>query len=285
MSGPIQTQALRDDTALQRLRLTIHGAVQGVGFRPLTYRLAQALGLKGWVRNAAQGVLIEAEGSQENLQQFLVRLPRELPPHSHIHSLETAWLAPVGYTTFVIRDSEARGQKTALVLPDIATCGRCLREICEPNDRRHRYPFINCTDCGPRFSIIQALAYDRANTTMNHFVMCERCRTEYDPPLDRCFHGQPNACPVYGPHLELWDTQGRVLAQYDDALWATVDAMRRGMIVAVKGLGGFHLIAEARQQEAIMRLRRGKQRPEKPFALMYPTLASVQATCEVSPAA
>jgi hydrogenase maturation protein HypF len=283
MSGLIQPQALKNDTGLQRLRLTIHGAVQGVGFRPFTYRLAQTLGLTGWVSNGPQGVIIEAEGSQANLQQFLVRLPRELPPHSHIHSLETTWLAPIGYTTFAIRDSEALGQKTALVLPDIATCGHCLREIFDPNDRRHRYPFTNCTDCGPRFSIIKALPYDRANTTMTHFVMCERCRGEYETPLDRRFHAQPNACPVCGPHLELWDAQGRMLAQHDDALWATVDAIRRGMIVAVKGLGGFHLLVDARQQEAIMRLRRGKHRPEKPFALMYPTLASVQVTCEVSP--
>jgi hydrogenase maturation protein HypF len=283
MSGLTQPQALKDDTGRQRLCLTIRGAVQGVGFRPFTYRLAQALGLKGWVSNAAQGVLIEVEGNQANIQQFLVRLPRELPPHSHIHSLETARLAPVGYTTFAIRDSEALGQKTALILPDIATCGHCLRDIFEPKDRRHRYPFTNCTDCGPRFSIIQALPYDRANTTMNHFVMCERCRGEYEDPLDRRFHAQPNACPVCGPHLEFWDAQGRVLAQHDDALWATVDAIRRGMIVAVKGLGGFHLLVDARQQESIMRLRRGKHRPEKPFALMYPTLASVQAACEVSP--
>ena len=282
MSGPIPSQVLGNDATRQRLRLIIHGAVQGVGFRPFTYRLAQALGLKGWVSNAAQGVIIEAEGSQSILQQFLVRLPRELPPHAHIQSCQTTWLAPVGYTAFAIRGSEVGGPKTAIVLPDIATCGHCLGEIFNLNDRRYRYPFTNCTDCGPRFSIIQALPYDRANTTMQHFRMCEPCRAEYEHPLDRRFHAQPNACPDCGPHLELWDTHGKVLAQHDDALCATVEAIRRGVVVAVKGLGGFHLIVDARQQEAIMRLRRSKHRPDKPLALMYPTLGMVQASCDVS---
>ncbi len=282
MLGAVPPQALGDEATLQRLRLTIRGTVQGVGFRPFTYRLAQALGLKGWVSNGVQGVIIEAEGSQVTLQQFLVRLPRELPPQSQIQHCDTKWLAPVGYTTFAIRDSETEGHKTAMVLPDIATCDRCRREIFDPRDRRYRYPFTNCTDCGPRFSIIQALPYDRVHTTMQPFVMCEHCRAEYDEPLDRRFHAQPNACPACGPHLELWDPHGTVLATHDEAFWATVEAIRRGVVVAVKGLGGVHLIVDAHQQDAILRLRQSKHRPDKPFALMYPTLASVQAACVVS---
>lgn len=267
---------------LVRLRLVIHGAVQGVGFRPFVYRLATELQLTGWVLNSAQGVFIEVEGAQEQLEDFLRRLERDKPPRAFIQSLESSWLDPVGYTEFEIRHSDESGQKTAFILPDIATCPDCLSEIFDPNDRRYRYPFTNCTNCGPRFSIIEALPYDRPNTTMKHFTMCSDCQAEYENPLDRRFHAQPNACPRCGPHLELWDRRGTALAQHDDALCQAAEAIRAGQIVAVKGLGGFHLITDARNEEAVQELRRRKHREEKPFALMYPNLETVKEHCEVS---
>ena len=189
------------ETPEVRLKITIRGAVQGVGFRPFVFRLAEELKLAGWVNNSPQGVFIEAEGSRSTLEKFLFRLEAENPPHSSIQSLESSWLDPVGYAQFAIRQSETNGDKSALVLPDIATCPDCLREIFDPQNRRFRYPFTNCTHCGPRFSIIESLPYDRANTTMKQFAMCSACQAEYDDPHDRRFHAQPNACPVCGPRL------------------------------------------------------------------------------------
>ncbi len=190
-----------------RLKITVRGAVQGVGFRPFIYRLATGAGLAGWVNNSPQGVFIEVEGPRAALEAFLLRLEAERPPRSSIQSLEASWLDPVGYAGFEIRESEAGGARTALVLPDIATCPDCLAEIFDPRNRRYGYPFTNCTNCGPRFSIIESLPYDRANTSMRRFVMCPQCQAEYDDPLDRRFHAQPNACPACGPQLELWDGQ------------------------------------------------------------------------------
>ncbi|MCS7197246.1 MAG: carbamoyltransferase HypF [Candidatus Bipolaricaulota bacterium] len=265
-----------------RLKIIIHGAVQGVGFRPFVYRLATELNLTGWVLNSTQGVFIEVEGAKEQLEEFLRRLERDKPPRAFIQSLEASWLDPVGYAQFEIRHSDESGQKTAFILPDIATCPECLREIFDPNDRRYRYPFTNCTNCGPRFSIIEALPYDRPNTTMKIFPMCPECQAEYEDPTNRRFHAQPNACPKCGPHIELWDRQGTVLAQHDDALRKAAEAIRKGQIVAVKGLGGFHLICDAHNEASVRELRRRKHREEKPFALMYPSLEFVKAHCEVS---
>ncbi|MDW7979371.1 MAG: carbamoyltransferase HypF [Verrucomicrobiales bacterium] len=267
-----------------RLRLIAHGTVQGVGFRPFVYRLATELGLSGWISNSVQGVWIELEGPRARLEEFITRLEAEKPPHSSIQSLESSWLDPAGYATFEIRHSTTEGVKTALVLPDIATCPDCLREIFDPANRRYRYPFTNCTNCGPRFSIIEALPYDRANTSMKIFGMCAACQAEYDDPHDRRFHAQPNACPACGPHIELWDATGAQIACRDDALVRAAEAIRVGQIVAVKGLGGFHLVVDARNDAAVRRLRARKRREEKPFALMFPSMASVKAVCEVSPA-
>ncbi len=269
-----------NDAQRLRLRVTVRGAVQGVGFRPFVYRLATGLRLTGWVSNTSQGVTIEAEGDKARLEEFLLRLEQEKPPRSSIQSLEFSFLDRVGYAAFEIRESTS-GQKTALVMPDIATCPDCLSEIFDPQDRRYRYPFTNCTNCGPRFSILEALPYDRPNTTMRGFTMCEACRAEYEDPLDRRFHAQPNACPTCGPHLELWDRNDGVLASHHDALLQTAQALRRGAIVAVKGLGGFHLMVDARDENAVRRLRRLKAREEKPFALMYPSLSLVKAHCNV----
>jgi hydrogenase maturation protein HypF len=266
-----------------RLKLSIRGAVQGVGFRPFIFRLATELKLTGWVNNSPQGVFIEVEGPRVALEKFLLRLETEKPPRSFIQSLEGSWLDATGYKKFEIRESETGGDKTALVLPDIATCPDCLREIFDPVNRRHCYPFTNCTNCGPRFSIIESLPYDRANTSMKAFTMCPQCQAEYDSPRDRRFHAQPNACPVCGPQLELWNRAGKVLSKRDEALVAAVDAIRHGQIVAVKGLGGFHLMVDARNEDAVRLLRERKHREEKPLALMFPSLESIKTVCEVSP--
>jgi hydrogenase maturation protein HypF len=265
----------------QRLHLQIQGAVQGVGFRPFIYCLAHDLGLMGWVNNSAQGVVIEIEGNCIALNQFLLRLEQEKPPQSYIQSLNTAILDPVGYSDFTIRESTV-GKKIAIIPPDIATCLDCLQEFFDSTNRRYRYPFINCTHCGPRFSIIQALPYDRPYTTMQAFELCAACQREYTNPSDRRFHAQPNACPHCGPQLALWDGEGKVLATQDDALLLSATAIRQGKILAVKGIGGFHLMADACSEIAVQRLRQLKLRPAKPFALMYPDLDLVKAHCELS---
>jgi hydrogenase maturation protein HypF len=280
-----------------RLRLAVCGAVQGVGFRPFVYRLANELGLAGWVNNSSQGVTIEVEGPRPKLEDFRARLIAEKPPRSFLQSCEATWLDAAGYDGFVIRESEHSGNKTAHVLPDIATCPDCLREIFDPQNRRYRYPFTNCTNCGPRFSIITALPYDRANTSMQGFRMCPECQAEYDDPNDRRFHAQPNACPVCGPQLELWPgaesyspevthhetgASPRPLAVGPDALLAAAHVIRCGQIVAVKGIGGFHLFVDARNEVAVRRLRERKHREEKPFALLFPSIASVKEVCEAS---
>ena len=280
---------------LRRLRVEIHGAVQGVGFRPFVYRLATDLALTGWVINDTQGVFIEVEGPDATLQRFLERLPAEVPPRAIVQSIESAWLEPVGFERFEIRHSDNTGAKTVLVLPDIATCPDCLAEVFDPADRRHRYPFTNCTNCGPRFTIIEALPYDRPNTTMRRFTLCPTCRAEYENPLDRRFHAQPNACPVCGPRLTLYEgrrqkAEGRTdgqaaVASGDAALKAAAEALRAGQIVAVKGLGGFHLMADAGNDAAIRRLRESKPRRAKPFAIMARDLDQVRAFCVVPPAA
>ena len=280
------------DSGCARLKIAVRGAVQGVGFRPFVFRLAEELKLAGWVNNSPQGVFIEVEGPRTALENFLLRLEAEKPPRSFIQSLESSWLDSVGFGKFEIRASETGGGKTALVMPDIATCPDCLREIFDPQNRRHRYPFTNCTNCGPRFSIIEALPYDRANTSMKRFAMCPQCRAEYDDPRNRRFHAQPNACPVCGPRLdflECGDTspvskRGYVRAlQNHDALLSAAEAIRSGKIAAVKGIGGFHLMVDARNEAAVKRLRERKHREEKPFALMFPSLEGVKAVCEVSP--
>jgi hydrogenase maturation protein HypF len=270
-------------TSSSRLKIALRGAVQGVGFRPFVFRLAEELKLTGWVNNSPQGVFIEVEGSRGALEKFLFRLPAEKPARSFIQSLESSWLDAVGYRQFEIRTSENSGSKSALVLPDIATCPDCRREIFDPANRRHHYPFTNCTNCGPRFSIIEALPYDRANTSMKQFTMCPACQAEYDDPRDRRFHAQPNACPVCGPRLEFWSATGEIIFGGDEALLAAAQAVRQGQIIVVKGIGGFHLLADARNKTAVQRLRERKHREEKSFALMFPTLASIQAVCEVSP--
>jgi hydrogenase maturation protein HypF len=267
---------------LSRLRLVIRGAVQGVGFRPFVYRLATELGLNGWVSNSPEGVIIEVEGETQTLDTFLLRIEKEKPARAIIQSLEPLFLDPAGLNDFSIRPSEGSGSKRTLILPDIASCPDCVREVFDPSDRRYLYPFTNCTNCGPRFTIIESLPYDRANTTMKKFPMCEDCSREYRDPLDRRFHAQPNACPKCGPQLMMWDETGIERSSGHEALLEALEALRSGKIVAVKGIGGFHLMVDARSDEAVDRLRRRKHREEKPLALMYPSLESVKEDCEVS---
>jgi hydrogenase maturation protein HypF len=269
-------------TKHERLKMIVRGAVQGVGFRPFVYRLATELKLNGYVSNTAQGVFIEVEGRRNFLEQFQQRIQTEKPPRAIVQRINSSFLDAIGYDAFEICESEERGDKTAFILPDIATCVDCLREILDPNNRRFRYPFTNCTNCGPRFSIVEALPYDRSNTSMKNFVMCDECEAEYHDPLDRRFHAQPNACPKCGPHLEVWSKDRKAIATQDDALRIAAKAVRAGQIVALKGLGGFQLIVDARNEAAVVRLRERKHREEKPFALMYPSLAAICADCDVS---
>jgi hydrogenase maturation protein HypF len=267
----------------QRARIVVRGAVQGVGFRPHAYRLAAEFALGGWVSNSVDGVLIEVEGRAEAIDAFVHALEARRPASARIEALETVPIAPRGESAFAIRGSRREGALSAAILPDLATCAECLRELLDPQDRRYLYPFTNCTHCGPRYSILQTLPYDRAGTTMSAFAMCPACRAEYDDPADRRFHAQPNACPACGPSLALWDAAGRTLAERHDALLQAARTLREGGIVAVKGLGGFHLWTDARDAPAVARLRRRKARAEKPFALMFPALEAVRAHCELSP--
>jgi hydrogenase maturation protein HypF len=266
----------------ERLQLRLRGAVQGVGFRPFVYRLARALDLAGFVENSPQGVTIEIEGETQRIQAFERRLRAEAPPRAEIRGLESETLASLGSTRFEIRSSDRSGPRTALILPDGAVCRDCLAEVWDRADRRHRYPFTNCTACGPRYSIILDLPYDRGRTTMARFTMCARCRSEYEDPGDRRFHAEPNACPECGPHLELWNAAGRVIATRDDALLAAATAVREGRTVAVKGLGGFHLLVDARDEEAVRRLRARKRREAKPLAVMVPSLAFAREECDMT---
>ncbi|WP_377966440.1 carbamoyltransferase HypF [Almyronema epifaneia] len=265
----------------QRLQIALTGLVQGVGFRPFVYRLATELSLTGWVTNSAQGVLIEVEGDRLQIENFCDRLQLEKPPHAQIHQLTRQAQKPTGEPTFTIRPS-LKGPKTTPILPDLATCAACLQELFDPRDRRYQYPFINCTHCGPRYSLIEDLPYDRPHTSMKGFTLCPQCQAEYDNPRDRRFHAQPNACPQCGPQLALWEASGQILASQSAALQAAIAALRQGKIVAVKGLGGFHLMVDARHAAAVQNLRQRKHRPDKPFALMFADLQQVQQACQVS---
>jgi hydrogenase maturation protein HypF len=257
-----------------RVRVRVRGTVQGVGFRPYIYRLAGELGLGGFVFNDAQGVVTEVEGLDAAVEAFVARVGREAPPLAVVEHV--TWEArPVsGEAAFAIRESPRGETPDAPVAPDTAVCGDCLRELGDPADRRFRYPFINCTNCGPRFTIVRGVPYDRPLTTMAGFAMCPACLAEYEDPADRRFHAQPNACPDCGPSLALvGEGSGEV---GDAALAAAVAALRRGQILAIKGIGGYHLACPADDERAVATLRARKHREEKPFALMTPTPAAAE---------
>ena len=267
-----------------RRRLTISGTVQGVGFRPFLYRCASAHGLSGFAMNGPEGVVAEVEGSDEAITAFIGDIHARPPVNAVIRDVAVSNVPVVDDTDFTIRESADKGRPTTSVLPDLATCDECLTEIFDPLDRRYLYPFTNCTHCGPRYSIIHDLPYDRARTAMRDFPMCETCTAEYADPANRRFHAEPNACRDCGPQLALLDNTGNELAARHAALLAAADAIRRGEIVAIKGLGGFHLVADARDAKAIESLRQRKHREEKPFAIMAPSLESARALCRIDAA-
>lgn len=263
------------------MQVRLIGTVQGVGFRPFVFRLATDLALTGWVRNDGNGVTIEVEADHACLLRFLERLPREKPAAATIYATDHRFLPPVGFERFEIVASEAAGPPRVWISPDLAMCDDCRRELRDPADRRHRYPFLNCTNCGPRYSIIDALPYDRPNTSMRAFAMCAACQSEYDSPLDRRFHAQPVACADCGPSLVLRSPTGESSASGDAAVERALEIVREGGIVAVKGLGGYHLVVDAGNERAAAELRRRKRRSHKAFAVMYPDLDALRAHVHV----
>jgi len=275
--------------SLIRKQIRVRGIVQGVGFRPFVYKLARELGLTGYVLNSSAGVTVEIEGADEGIQKFLDTLRHRPPPLAMIKEVTVAELNPLGETDFVIRQSHAEAGEFVLVSPDMATCDDCWRDFGDPKNRRFGYPFTNCTNCGPRYTIIQDIPYDRPMTTMSSFRMCALCQAEYEDPTNRRFHAQPNACPVCGPALAI-AASGSAFPQdadYNPAGSAAIigkarDLLREGKIVAVKGLGGFLLACDAQNDASVKLLRARKRRSDKPFALMARDLATVDSFCVVS---
>jgi len=268
----------------ERREISVRGIVQGVGFRPFVYALARRHGLAGLVRNDAEGVHIEAEGAPEELERFLLGIEREAPPLAVVEAIAWRPLAVLKDRAFRIEESREGLRRRALISPDVAACGECLAEIFDPADRRYRYPFTNCTNCGPRFTITRSVPYDRAMTTMSHFVMCPECLDEYDDPSDRRFHAQPNACPVCGPRVRLLDKFGHKLrSEPEDPTLRAARMLRGRAIMAIKGLGGYHLACDPFDERAVRTLRGRKVRQDKPFALMARDLAQVRELCRVEP--
>jgi len=265
-----------------RQEVTINGIVQGVGFRPFVYKLAQRHRLTGFVANTTHGVAIEVEGSTAALKSFLHDLETTTPPLAVVDRIITRVIAPVADTSFSIHSSRTAGRVATQISPDVAVCMDCLAELFDPGDRRYHYPFINCTNCGPRYTIIENIPYDRPSTSMRSFAMCPDCQAEYNDPAGRRFHAQPNCCPVCGPQITL-RTPDRVLARAGQALQTAQDLLRQGCILAIKGLGGFHLAVDAANAAAVARLRHRKERAEKPFALMVGNLATAERICSLQP--
>ena len=265
----------------KRLSISVKGIVQGVGFRPFVYRIAARHHIAGWIINNARGVEIEAEGVAASLKAFVRSIKSESPPLAHISDLSSKEIPTRGELRFQIKSSRAAGPRDALVSPDVCICDDCLRELFDPRDRRHRYPFINCTNCGPRYSIVRDIPYDRVNTTMRPFKMCPLCRAEYADPASRRFHAQPNACAECGPAVELTGADGGKI-KCDDAIAKAQELLKRGKILAVKGLGGFHLAACAENDKAVARLRKRKNREQKPLALMSRDVDAVSRYAQLS---
>jgi hydrogenase maturation protein HypF len=267
---------------IQRAKATISGIVQGVGFRPFVFHLAKRNRLKGYIANTSVGVDVEVEGEAERIERFLHEIQTCSPPLAKIVQIDTQYLPPEQYQDFVIRKSQSQPHRTALISPDVSICKECLREMSDSRDRRYRHPFINCTHCGPRYTIIKEIPYDREKTTMASFPMCQECRREYEDPVDRRFHAQPNACSACGPSVRLHDSAGRGM-EGEDPISETIDLLRAGRIVAIKGLGGFHLAVDATCEDAVKCLRARKNREEKPLALMSLDVESIAQYAHVSP--
>ena len=264
---------------VRRIHIAVSGIVQGVGFRPFLHRLAQSHQLNGWVRNTSSGVELELEGASDALDEFVSDLRHKAPPLAEVEDIAVTPLEGlVGYSSFTIRDSRTDGGAT-LVSPDIAPCPACLKELYDPSDRRYRYPFINCTDCGPRFTIIRTLPYDRPGTSMARFAMCPDCAKEYRDISTRRYHAQPDCCPVCGPGAFYLDNRG--IPVQGDPIALAQQALAAGGIIAVKGAGGIHLACDARNPDAVRRLRRRKHREEKPLAVMCRDLDTAKSICRV----
>ncbi|MGC8491134.1 MAG: carbamoyltransferase HypF [Syntrophobacteraceae bacterium] len=277
-----EQQCASDQDSVRRVLVKVRGIVQGVGFRPFIYQLAGRCGVNGWVRNQSDGVEIEVAGPSGSVETFIDSISREHPPLARIVSIETSDLSYLRFEGFTIRESKEVASRSTLISPDVCTCSDCLRELFDPADRRFRYPFINCTNCGPRYTIIKDIPYDRDKTTMAQFTMCPQCRSEYENPLDRRFHAQPDACADCGPQVWLEDCRGKVIVSRDEAVRKAVEFLDAGAIVALKGLGGFHLAVKASDEEAVKRLRGRKIREEKPFAVMFRDLEEIERHCQVS---
>ncbi|WP_224246309.1 carbamoyltransferase HypF [Hyalangium gracile] len=266
-----------------RLAITLRGVVQGVGFRPFVHAAATARGLAGWVRNRTDGVRIEVEGPAPRVEDFRRALEREAPPAARLERIDVAELPPQREEGFRILDSDPSAPPRPSVPADLATCPECLEELASPQERRFRYPFTNCTRCGPRWSLIESLPYDRARTSMRGFALCADCEAEYRNPRDRRFHAQPIACPTCGPSLRLLSPEGTRLSEGGSALREAVAGVLSGRVLALQGLGGFQLLVDATSSEAVALLRERKRRPEKPFAVMFPSLEALRASCSPTP--
>ena len=269
--------------AIEAVWITVRGVVQGVGFRPFVYRIAVRCGLRGFVTNTPGSVAIHVEGSRAALARFRTLFREEMPPAARVTGISTRRVSPEGLDGFVIRESERGGIALSTIPPDIALCAACRKELSDPDDRRYRYPFINCTNCGPRFTIVRTLPYDRENTSMSAFALCYACRKEYGDPLNRRFHAEPNACPKCGPRLAFTNRAGR-RERTADPIGRAADALLAGEIVAVRGLGGFHLAADATNDAVVRTLRERKHREEKPFAVMVADLKTARTVARVGAA-
>ncbi|KNZ71178.1 (NiFe) hydrogenase maturation protein HypF [Thermincola ferriacetica] len=265
----------------KRYTITVNGIVQGVGFRPFVYKLAERYGLSGEVANTTQGVIIDIEGEDKDIDNFMEQIKYYPPPLADVQKVDKRERELKGCSSFVIKHSQGEEEKQTLISPDVAICDDCLAELFNPSDRRYLYPFINCTNCGPRFTIIEDVPYDRPKTTMKCFPMCAQCLDEYENPADRRFHAQPNACPACGPQVFLTDRRGEVLP-VDDPIRETAELLLRGHIIAIKGLGGYHLACDAKNEQAVRELRSRKYREDKPFAVMFKDVDSAFSYCHIS---
>src|SRR3984957_15023285 len=271
----------RPDAATRAVRLRITGVVQGVGFRPFVYRIARANGIAGWVLNGEDGVHVTAEGSAESVELFIEAVRSSPPPAARVATFEITSVDATGFDAFEIRESAGGEAPTVRISPDLAVCDDCLRELFDPNDRRFGYPYINCTNCGPRYSIVLGLPYDRPRTTMRDWPLCDHCGPEYENPADRRFHAQPAACQACGPAYRL--EEGATVVAPAEATARAAALLCQGAIVAVKGIGGYHLACDARNPGAVQRLRERKYRKERPFALMVRSLEPARTMVVLTP--
>ena len=266
---------------MKRMQISASGLVQGIGFRPYIYNLATRFSLSGFVQNDSSGVFIDVEGCDSSVDEFLACLTKSPPPHAIIENIHYTTLPPKGHKSFIIEESALKENNTTMICADNTTCPDCLKELFDPMDIRYRYPFINCTNCGPRFTMVKDIPYDRINTTMSSFNMCHDCNSEYHNPQNRRFHAQPNACPVCGPQLMFLNNEG-LAVQTQDPISTVCTLLQDGKIVAVKGLGGYHIACDALNSKSVSLLRKRKYREDKPFAVMMDTIDTVKQFCYIN---